>query len=131
MAQTVAASILVERVPLGALFLACLKVSLLGLGGSLVWARRIVVDQKRWMDDREFADTLTLCQFMPGPHIVGITVCVGSRLRGSIGAIPRSGVSSCCPGWSGCRSAAYASAMSISQHCRTSSAGSPLQPPVC
>jgi chromate transport protein ChrA len=70
MAQTVAASILVERVPLGALFLACLKVSLLGLGGSLVWARRIGVDQKRWMDDREFADTLTLCQFMPGPNIV-------------------------------------------------------------
>jgi chromate transporter len=39
------------------------------------------------MDDREFADTLTMCQFMPGPNIVGITVCVGSRLRGSIGAI--------------------------------------------
>jgi hypothetical protein len=39
------------------------------------------------MDDREFADTLTLCQFMPRPNIVGITVCVGCRLRGSIGAI--------------------------------------------
>jgi chromate transporter len=31
-----------------------------GFGGGLVWARRIVVNQKRWMDDREFADTLTL-----------------------------------------------------------------------
>ena len=38
------------------------------------WARRIVVEQKAWMDDREFADTLTLCQFMPEPNIVGITV---------------------------------------------------------
>jgi chromate transporter len=77
----------VERVALAALFIGFLKVSLFGFGGGLVWARRIVVEQKAWMDDREFADTLTLCQFMPGPNIVGITVCVGSRLRGPVGAI--------------------------------------------
>jgi chromate transporter len=87
MSQTAEASMPVERVPLAALFVGFLKVSTLGFGGGLVWARRIVVEQKAWMDDREFADTLTLCQFMPGPNIVGITVCVGSRLRGSAGAI--------------------------------------------
>jgi len=52
-----------------------------------VWARRIVVERKQWMDEQEFAETLTLCQFMPGPNIVGITVCVGSKLRGWVGAI--------------------------------------------
>jgi hypothetical protein len=31
-----------ERVTLGALFFGFLKVSLLGFGGGLVWARRIV-----------------------------------------------------------------------------------------
>jgi chromate transporter len=87
MSQTAEASMPVERVALTALFVGFLKVSMLGFGGGLVWARRIVVEQKAWMDDREFADTLTLCQFMPGPNIVGITVCVGSRLRGSVGAI--------------------------------------------
>jgi chromate transporter len=76
-----------ERVTLGALFIGFLKVSLCGFGGGLVWARRIVVEQKRWMDEQEFAETLTLCQLMPGPNIVGITVCVGSKLRGTIGAI--------------------------------------------
>jgi chromate transporter len=76
-----------ERVTLGALFIACLRVSLLGFGGGLVWARRTVVEQRRWMDEHEFAETLTLCQFMPGPNIVGIMVCVGSKLRGAIGAI--------------------------------------------
>jgi len=75
------------RVGLGTLFLACLRVSLLGFGGGLVWARRIVVEQRRWMDDQEFAETLTLCQLMPGPNIVGIMVCVGSKLRGAIGAV--------------------------------------------
>src|ERR1700757_5379008 len=77
----------VRRVALSALFLAFLKISLCGFGGGLFWARRVVVEQRRWMDDQEFAETLTLCQLMPGPNIVGITVCVGAKLRGAIGAI--------------------------------------------
>ena len=59
------------------MFVAFLKVSLLGFGGWLVWARRIVVEQRQWVDDQEFAEILTLCQFMPGPNIVGIRTCVG------------------------------------------------------
>jgi chromate transporter len=76
-----------KRVTLPALFVGFLKVSLLGFGGGLVWARRIVVEQRRWMDDEDFAEILTLCQFMPGPNIVGITLCSGSKLRGPLGAI--------------------------------------------
>jgi len=75
------------RVPLSALFIGFLKVSLCGFGGGLVWARRVVVEQRQWMDEQEFAETLTLCQLMPGPNIVGITVCVGAKLRGAIGAV--------------------------------------------
>jgi len=87
MTQTVAARRVEERVTLAALFVNFLKVSLLGFGGGLVWARRIVVEQRHWVDDQEFAEILTLCQFMPGPNIVGITCCVGSRLRGTLGAV--------------------------------------------
>jgi chromate transporter len=76
-----------ERVSLGALFIAFLKVSLCGFGGGLVWARRVAVEQRRWVSEDEFADILSLCQFMPGPNIIGIAVCVGAKLRGSIGAI--------------------------------------------
>jgi chromate transporter len=76
-----------DRVPLSALFVGFLKVSLCGFGGGLVWARRAVVEQRQWMDEQEFAETLTLCQLMPGPNIVGITVCVGAKLRGALGAI--------------------------------------------
>jgi chromate transporter len=72
---------------LSALFVGFLKVSLCGFGGGLVWARRIVVEQQRWMNEQEFAETLTLCQLMPGPNIVGIAVCVGAKLRGAIGAV--------------------------------------------
>jgi chromate transporter len=76
-----------DRVSLSALFIGFLKVSLCGFGGGLVWARRVVVEQCQWMDEQEFAETLTLCQLMPGPNIVGITVCVGAKLRGAIGAV--------------------------------------------
>ncbi|HEX3996020.1 MAG TPA: chromate transporter, partial [Acetobacteraceae bacterium] len=37
--------------------------------------------------EEEFADIVSLCQFMPGPNVVGIAVCVGAKLRGSGGAI--------------------------------------------
>jgi len=76
-----------DRVQLSDLLIGFLKVSLSGFGGGLVWARRAVVEQRRWMDEQEFAETLTLCQLMPGPNIVGITVCVAAKLRGAIGAI--------------------------------------------
>jgi chromate transporter len=87
MTQTVDVRRVEERVTLTALFVAFLKVSLLGFGGGLIWARRIVVERQRWVDDQEFAEILTLCQLMPGPNIVGITTCVGSKLRGTVGAI--------------------------------------------
>src|SRR6202022_4740894 len=76
-----------ERISLGALFIEFLKVSLFGFGGGLVVAHRIAVEQRRWISEQEFADILSLCQFMPGPNIVGIGVCVGAKLRGSVGAI--------------------------------------------
>ena len=78
-----------EVVSLGALFAAFLKISLLGVGGGggLVWARRIGVEQRRWISEQEFADIVSLCQFMPGPNIIGIAVCMGTRLRGARGTL--------------------------------------------
>ena len=73
-------------VPIAALFIAFLTVSLCGFGGGLVWAHRIAVEQRRWTSEQEFADIVSLCQFMPGPNMVGIAVCVGAKLRGCIGA---------------------------------------------
>ena len=79
----------VEQVHLGALFTAFLTISLCGVGGGsgIIWARRITVETRRWVTDGEFADIVSLCQFMPGPNIIGIAVCVGAKMRGAIGAI--------------------------------------------
>jgi chromate transporter len=79
----------VEQVHPGALFTAFLTISLCGVGGGsgIIWARRITVETRRWVTDGEFADIVSLCQFMPGPNIIGIAVCVGAKMRGAIGAI--------------------------------------------
>ena len=69
------------------LFLAFAKMSLAGFGGVLVWARRGIVDQHRWMTADEFNETFALCHFLPGPNVVNLSVVFGSRFRGVLGGI--------------------------------------------
>src|ERR1700681_1518609 len=69
------------------LFVAFAKMSLAGFGGVLVWARRGIVDQHRWMTADEFNETYALCHFLPGPHVVNLSAVFGSRFRGIPGAI--------------------------------------------
>ncbi|MGH9697697.1 MAG: chromate transporter, partial [Bryobacteraceae bacterium] len=70
-----------------ALFVAFAKMSLAGFGGVLVWARRGIVDQHRWMTAEEFNETFALCHFLPGPNVVNLSVVFGSRFRGPLGGM--------------------------------------------
>ena len=74
-------------VTLGALFLGFLRVALSGFGGVLVWARRMIVEERRWVSEREFLDLLSLCQFLPGGNIVNLSIALGARFRGPAGSI--------------------------------------------
>lgn len=69
------------------LFMAFAKMSLAGFGGVLVWARRGIVEQHRWMTADEFNETFALCHFLPGPNIVNLSVVFGSRFRGIPGGM--------------------------------------------
>ena len=69
------------------LFMAFAKMSLAGFGGVLVWARRAIVDQHRWMTPEQFNETFALCHFLPGPNIVNLSVVFGARFRGIPGSI--------------------------------------------
>jgi chromate transporter len=70
-----------------ALFVAFARMSLAGFGGVLVFARRAIVDQHRWMTADEFNETFALCHFLPGPNIVNLSMVFGSRLRGIAGGV--------------------------------------------
>jgi chromate transporter len=69
------------------LFAGFLKMGLLGFGGVLPWARRIIVDEQRWLDDREFAELIGICQMLPGPNVVNLSVIIGSRSHGAVGSV--------------------------------------------
>ena len=69
------------------MFLAFLGVGLSGFGGVLPFARRMLVERKAWMTEADFTETLALCQSLPGPNIVNLSVVVGSRYAGVTGAL--------------------------------------------
>jgi chromate transporter len=71
---------------LAELFRGFALVSISGFGGALPWARRMIVEQKRWMTTEEFNETFALSQFLPGPNVINFSVVFGSRFGGPSGA---------------------------------------------
>lgn len=69
------------------LFRSFMKMGLLGFGGVLPWARRVIVDERRWLTDREFAELIGLCQVLPGPNVVNLSVIIGARTHGPVGSL--------------------------------------------
>ena len=69
------------------LFSAFLKIGLLGFGGVMPWARRVLVEERRWLSDREFAELIGMCQVLPGPNVVNLSVILGARWQGPIGSL--------------------------------------------
>jgi chromate transporter len=70
----------------GTLFRGFFQVGMLGFGGVLAVARRMVVDQRKWMTPAQFNELFSLCQVMPGANIVNFTFAFGARHRGVSGA---------------------------------------------
>jgi chromate transporter len=70
----------------GALFLGFLQLGLTGFGGVLPLARRMLVDDRRWLTEAEFTELLGLAQFLPGGNIINMSVAVGLHFRGIAGA---------------------------------------------
>src|SRR3954464_14182742 len=69
------------------LFLAFSRISLSSFGGAIFWARRELVERQRWLTEREFVDVFTLGQLLPGPNVLNLTVIVGHRFAGWLGAV--------------------------------------------
>jgi chromate transporter len=68
------------------LFRAFATMSLHGFGGVLPWARRTIVEDKRWMTAQEFNEAFAVAQFLPGANVVNLAIVFGRRLHGAAGA---------------------------------------------
>ena len=70
----------------GEIFLAFLTATVMGFGGVMPWARRMLVERRRWLTAEEFNNLLALCQFLPGSNVVNLSIAVGARFAGWAGA---------------------------------------------
>ncbi|HKO07921.1 MAG TPA: chromate transporter [Alphaproteobacteria bacterium] len=76
-----------KRVGRMELFLAFLKIGLLGFGGVAPWARRVIVEERAWLSEEEYASLLGVGQILPGPNTLNLAVMVGDRFQGAVGAL--------------------------------------------
>ena len=72
------------------IFFAFNRLALRGFGGVLPWAQRTLVEEERWLTNREFVEMLALAQVLPGPNVGNLALMIGDRffgLRGAMAAI--------------------------------------------
>jgi chromate transporter len=69
------------------IFLAFAGIAVIGFGGVLPWAQRMLIEQRKWLTVTEFAEALALAQFLPGGNILNLSVAVGQRFRGPLGSV--------------------------------------------
>lgn len=77
----------VERgITLWALFRCFLVIGVTGFGGVLPVVIHELVERRRWLTAVEFTEILSVCQILPGPNIVNISVVFGMRVAGWVGS---------------------------------------------
>lgn len=69
------------------LFLGFFKIGMLGFGGVAPIARHVIVDDRKWLTDAEFATVLGLGQVLPGPNVVNASIVIGDRFAGPTGVL--------------------------------------------
>jgi chromate transporter len=82
------AAVPMEKVSLLALFRLFLTIGAISFGGGVVaYLREYIVRGEQWMDDDEFLESLEIGQTLPGLIAVNLSVIIGDRIRGALGAI--------------------------------------------
>ena len=74
----------------GEVLVAFLKLGLTSFGGPiahLAYFRRELVERRKWVDDRQYAQLLALCQFLPGPASSKLGFSLGLLRAGWSGAL--------------------------------------------
>ncbi|WP_395696539.1 chromate transporter [Methylocella sp.] len=69
------------------LFMAFFKIGLVGFGGVAAWVRRVLVEERGWLSDRDFAELQGVASVLPGANTVNLAVMLGDRYRGPSGAL--------------------------------------------
>lgn len=72
------------------LFRTFLKIGLLSFGGpaaQIALMHRVIVEEKGWLDEKQFLNALSFCMLLPGPEAMQLSTYAGWRLRGVQGGL--------------------------------------------
>ena len=72
------------------IFLSFLLLGLTSFGGPIAhigYFRNFFVKQKKWLDEKLYADFVSLCNFLPGPSSSQVGISIGYYFKGVKGAI--------------------------------------------
>jgi len=58
-----------------------------GPAGQIALMHRLLVDERKWIDDRRFLNALNFCMLLPGPEAMQLATYVGWRLHGTLGGL--------------------------------------------
>src|SRR4051812_48456851 len=64
------------------------KMTMLGFGGTLFWVRRLLVQERKWVTEAQFAEHLAVAQLIPGgATLYNVTLMLGHQVAGVRGAV--------------------------------------------
>ena len=78
-----------QKQPVLSVFLTFLQLGLTSFGGPVAhlgYFRDAFVENRRWIDERSYADLVALCQFLPGPASSQVGIGIGLAKAGLPGA---------------------------------------------
>src|SRR5215510_4096303 len=79
-----------SRSSFGVAFMVRLKIGCINFGGpagQIALMHRIVVDEKRWVDESRFMHALNFCMLLPGPEAQKLATYLGWLLHGVRGGL--------------------------------------------
>jgi chromate transporter len=71
-------------------FAVWLRIGLLSFGGptgQIALMHRMLVDERKWIDDARFLNALNFCMLLPGPEAMQLATYIGWRLHGIRGGL--------------------------------------------
>jgi len=58
-----------------------------GPAGQIALMHRMLVDERKWIDEQRYLHALNFCMLLPGPEAMQLATYVGWRLHGTIGGL--------------------------------------------
>ncbi|SEN04647.1 chromate efflux transporter [Palleronia pelagia] len=71
------------------------RIGILSFGGpaaQIALMHRMVVDERRWLSERQFLDALSFCMLLPGPEAMQLATFAGWRMHGVRGGLLAGGL---------------------------------------